>query len=64
MLDLLGDKLQFILGAEVDKLKDSAMNAFNDKDLATDWRFPSEAIQLSDKDRGHSILANAKDLFE
>jgi len=38
--------------------------AFNDKGLAIDWRFPSEAIQLSDKDRGHSILANAKDLFE
>ena len=38
--------------------------AFNDKDLAIEWRFPSEAIQVSDKDRAHSILANTKDLFE
>ena len=38
--------------------------AFNDKDLAVDWQLPLEALQLSDKDKAHPILANAKDLFE
>lgn len=38
--------------------------AFNDKDLAIDWQMPPKIIQLSDKDKSHPILANAKDLFE
>ncbi len=37
--------------------------AFNDKDLAIDWQLPSEVLQLSDKDKTHPSLANAKDLF-
>jgi len=38
--------------------------AFNDKDLAIDWRLPLEKLQLSEKDKSHSILTNIKDLFE
>ena len=38
--------------------------AFDDKDLAIDWQLPLEILQLSDKDKSHSTLANAKDLFE
>jgi dTDP-4-dehydrorhamnose 3,5-epimerase len=38
--------------------------AFNDKELAIDWQLPLEALQLSDKDKAHPSLANAKDLFE
>ena len=38
--------------------------AFNDKDLAIDWQLPLEMLQLSDKDKSHLSLANAKDLFE
>jgi len=38
--------------------------AFNDKDLAIDWRLLVEEFQLSAKDRSHSTLANATDLFE
>ena len=37
---------------------------FNDKDLAIDWQLPLEILQLSDKDKTHPTLANAKDLFE
>jgi dTDP-4-dehydrorhamnose 3,5-epimerase len=37
--------------------------AFNDKELAIDWQLPLEALQLSDKDKAHPSLANAKDLF-
>ncbi|MBT7558298.1 dTDP-4-dehydrorhamnose 3,5-epimerase [Candidatus Woesearchaeota archaeon] len=37
--------------------------AFNDKDLAIDWQLPSEVLQLSDKDKTHPSLVNAKDLF-
>ena len=37
--------------------------AFNDKDLAIDWQLPLEVLQLSDKDKTHPSLANAKDLF-
>jgi dTDP-4-dehydrorhamnose 3,5-epimerase len=37
--------------------------AFNDKDLAIDWQLPPEVLQLSDKDKTHPSLANAKDLF-
>ena len=38
--------------------------AFNDKDLAIDWQLPLEILQLSEKDKAHPTLANAKDLFE
>ena len=38
--------------------------AFNDNDLEIDWRLPIGALQLSDKDRAHPTLENAKDLFE
>jgi len=38
--------------------------AFDDKDLAIDWQLPLEILQLSDKDKTHPTLANAKDLFE
>jgi len=38
--------------------------AFDDKDLAIDWQLPPEILQLSDKDKTHPALANAKDLFE
>ena len=38
--------------------------AFDDKDLVIDWHLPLDALQLSDKDKNHPTLANAKDLFE
>ncbi|MBT4668763.1 MAG: dTDP-4-dehydrorhamnose 3,5-epimerase [Candidatus Ruthia sp.] len=38
--------------------------AFNDKDLAIDWQLPLNSLQLSDKDKVHPTLANAKNLFE
>lgn len=38
--------------------------AFNDKDLAIDWQLSLEILKLSDKDKTHPTLANAKDLFE
>ena len=38
--------------------------AFNDKELKIDWQLSAEELQLSDKDRAHPSLANAKDLFE
>jgi dTDP-4-dehydrorhamnose 3,5-epimerase len=37
---------------------------FDDEELAIDWQLPSEALQLSDKDKAHPTLANSKDLFE
>jgi dTDP-4-dehydrorhamnose 3,5-epimerase len=37
---------------------------FNDKDLGIDWQLALEFLQLSDKDRAHPTLENAKDLFE
>jgi dTDP-4-dehydrorhamnose 3,5-epimerase len=37
---------------------------FNDKDLGIDWQLALEVLQLSDKDRAHPTLENAKDLFE
>jgi len=37
--------------------------AFNDKDLAIDWRMPYNDLQVSDKDKSHPTLANAKKLF-
>ena len=38
--------------------------AFDDKELKIDWQLSAEELQLSDKDRAHPSLANAKDLFE
>ena len=38
--------------------------AFDDNDLEIDWQLPLELLQLSDKDKSHPALANAKDLFE
>ena len=38
--------------------------AFDDKDLAIGWQLPSQILQLSDKDKVHPTLKNAKDLFE
>ena len=38
--------------------------SFDDKDLAIDWQLPLDTLQLSDKDKNHPTLANAKDLFE
>jgi dTDP-4-dehydrorhamnose 3,5-epimerase len=38
--------------------------AFDDSELAIDWQLPLELLQLSDKDKTHSSLANAKDLFK
>ncbi|MDC0430156.1 dTDP-4-dehydrorhamnose 3,5-epimerase [Candidatus Thioglobus sp.] len=38
--------------------------AFNDSDLAINWQLPLEILQLSDKDKNHSNLANTKDLFK
>ena len=38
--------------------------AFDDKDLAINWQLPLEQFKLSGKDKAHSTLANAKDLFE
>ena len=37
---------------------------FDDQDLAIDWQLPLEILKLSDKDKTHPTLANAKDLFE
>lgn len=38
--------------------------AFNDARLKIDWQFSEEEFQLSDKDKTHPSLANAKDLFD
>ena len=38
--------------------------AFNDAQLKIDWQLSAEELQLSDKDKIHPSLANAKDLFE
>ena len=38
--------------------------AFDDKELAIDWKLPLEALQLSDKDKVHPTLENTKVLFE
>jgi dTDP-4-dehydrorhamnose 3,5-epimerase len=38
--------------------------AFDDAKLGIDWQLPLEILQLSDKDKNHPNLANAKDLFE
>jgi dTDP-4-dehydrorhamnose 3,5-epimerase len=38
--------------------------AFDDEQLKIDWQLLSGELQLSDKDRAHPSLANAKYLFE
>jgi len=38
--------------------------AFDDKDLVIDWQLPLEILKLSEKDKSHPALANAKDLFK
>jgi dTDP-4-dehydrorhamnose 3,5-epimerase len=38
--------------------------AFDDNELAIDWQLPLEILKLSEKDKSHSTLENAKDLFE
>lgn len=38
--------------------------AFNDEQLNIDWKLSAEEMQLSQKDRSHPFLANAKYLFE
>ena len=38
--------------------------AFNDAQLKIDWQLSAEELQLSDKDKAHPSLANARDLFE
>jgi dTDP-4-dehydrorhamnose 3,5-epimerase len=38
--------------------------AFDDNDLDIDWQLPLKLLQLSDKDKSHPNLANAKELFE
>ena len=38
--------------------------AFDDVELGIDWRLTTEVLQLSDKDKTHPTLVNAKDLFE
>jgi dTDP-4-dehydrorhamnose 3,5-epimerase len=37
---------------------------FDDEQLKIDWQLLAEELQLSDKDKIHPSLANAKDLFE
>jgi len=37
---------------------------FNDVDLNIDWRLPSNMLQLSNKDKNHPSLANAKSLLK
>ena len=38
--------------------------AFDDNDLDINWQLPLKFLQLSDKDKSHPFLINAKDLFE
>ena len=38
--------------------------AFDDEQLKINWQLSAEELQLSDKDKAHPSLANAKDLFE
>ena len=38
--------------------------AFDDKELKINWQLSADELQLSDKDKTHPSLANAKDLFE
>lgn len=38
--------------------------AFDDKELAINWRLPDELIRLSEKDMRHPKLSDAKDFFD
>ena len=38
--------------------------AYDDADLAIDWKLALKDLRLSDKDKAHPLLANSKDLFE
>ena len=38
--------------------------AYNDEQLEIDWRLPVELLQISEKDRAHPQLSNAKHLFD
>ena len=38
--------------------------AFDDEQLKINWQLSAKELQLSDKDKTHPSLANAKDLFE
>ena len=38
--------------------------SWNDPSLAIDWGIPEEAMLLSEKDKHHPFLADAKDLFD
>jgi len=38
--------------------------AFDDEQLAIDWRLPKNDLQLSDKDRNHPNLSDTNDYFE
>jgi dTDP-4-dehydrorhamnose 3,5-epimerase len=38
--------------------------AFDDNNIGIDWQLPLEQLQLSDKDKSHPDLVNARDLFE
>ena len=38
--------------------------AFDDKNLAINWRMPQEDIELSNKDKAHPSLSDAIELFE
>ena len=37
--------------------------AFDDKEIGIDWVFKIDELQLSDKDKLHPVLSEAKDLF-
>lgn len=37
--------------------------AWNDPDLAIDWKLPADAVILSEKDRHHPMLKDAPELF-
>lgn len=38
--------------------------AWNDPDLAIDWKVPSDKVILSEKDRNHPMLKDAPDIFD
>jgi dTDP-4-dehydrorhamnose 3,5-epimerase len=38
--------------------------AFDDEQLAIDWRLPKNDLQLSDKDKNHPNLSDTNDYFE
>ena len=38
--------------------------AWNDPELGIDWGIPEEDVILSEKDKNHPMLKDAKDLFD